>query len=149
MNAAATDFERQLREALDKATANAPEANKDLVRLASEAADAVSKVTEREATLELVPIVLDEDPGITYQLQFRRNKSEAPASDLGIFRLSNVGYPIHRWSSRKSWEARPDKPDNEHFNANDVKGSFSWMLSKPESKLVILVNSLRRLEAGK
>ena len=34
MNAATTDFERQLREALDKATANAPEANKDLVRLA-------------------------------------------------------------------------------------------------------------------
>src|SRR4051812_44795317 len=35
MTAAATDFERLLREALDQATANAPQANKDLVRLAS------------------------------------------------------------------------------------------------------------------
>jgi hypothetical protein len=125
----------------------APEASKDIVRLASEAADAVSRVTEGAATLELVPIVFDEGPCTTYQLQFRRNNSEAPASNLGIFRLSSVGYPIQRWSSRKNWEARPETPDREHFKAHDVKSNLSWMLSKPESKLVVLVNSLRKRDA--
>jgi hypothetical protein len=93
MSAAATDFERQLREALDKATANAPEASKDLVRLASEAADAVSKVTEGAATLELVPIVVDEDPCTTYQLQFRRNRSEAQRPTWGFFACLTLVIP--------------------------------------------------------
>jgi hypothetical protein len=149
MTAEATDFERLLREALDHATAKAPQANKDLVRLASEAADAVSKVTEGAATLELVPIDVGEDPRTTYQLQLRRNKSEAPASDLGVFRLSETGYPIHRWASRRNWEARPESPDDEHININDLQGNFNWMLSKPDSKLVVLVNSLHRRETVK
>jgi hypothetical protein len=149
MTAAATDFERLLREALDQATANAPQANKDLVRIASEAADAVSKVTEGAATLELVPIDVGEDPRTTYQLQLRRNKSEAPASDLGVFRLSETGYPIHRWASRRNWEARPENPDNEHTNVKDLQGNFNWMLSKPDSRLVVLVNSLQRREISK
>ncbi len=144
MSTAATDFESLLREALDRAAANAPQANQDLIRLASEAADAVSKVTEGIATLELTPINGDQDPRLTYQLQLRRNKSEAPASDLGVFRLSEAGYPIHRWSWRGNWEARPENPDSEHFNLEGLKGNFHWMLSKPDSKLVVLINYLQR-----
>ena len=143
MTAAATDFERLLREAIDQATANAPEANKDLIRISSEVSDAVSNVTDGAAILELVPIDVGDDTRTTYQLQLRRNQSEAPASDLGVFRLSLSGYPVHRWGSRRSWEANPDKPENEHFNASDIQGNFNWMLSKPDSKLVVLVNSLR------
>jgi hypothetical protein len=149
MTAAATDFERLLREALDQVTANAPQANRDLVRLASEAADAVSKVTEGAATLELVPIDVGEDPRTTYQLQLRRNKSEAPGSDLGVYRLSEAGYPIHRWGARGSWEAKPENPDSEQLNISDVRGHFNWMLSKPDSRLVVLVNSLHKRSAAK
>jgi hypothetical protein len=143
MSAALTDFERQLREALDKATENAPQANEDLVRFASEAAEAVLNVTDGLAILELHPIISDEDQRMTYQLRLRTKNSEAPASDLGVFCLSEAGYPVLRWSSKRNWEARPDKPDLEHFNVNDIKGNFAWMLSKPDSKLVLLVNSLR------
>ncbi|MHC5540733.1 hypothetical protein ACYOEI_21140 [Singulisphaera rosea] len=148
MSTATNDFENLLREALDKAAANESQANEDLVRLASQAADAVSKVTDQAATLELVPIVSDGDPCTTYQLQLRRDRSDAPASDLGIFRLSEAGYPIERWGSRRGWEDRPESPDSTHSDINDVNSNFIWLLSRPESKLVVLINSLRQ-KAGK
>ncbi len=149
MSVASPDFERLLREALDQAVANAPQANEDLLRLASEAADAVSKVTDGAATLELVPIDLGDDHPPTYQLQLRRNQSDAPASDLGVFRLSETGYPVHRWASRRNWESRPEEPDNEHMSVNNLTDNFNWMLSRPDSKLVVLVNYLRRRHAAK
>ncbi len=144
MTAAATDFESMLREAISQAAEKASGANEDLIRIASEAADAVSKVTQEAATLELVPIDVDEDERATYQLQLRRNKSAAPASDLGVFRLSIGGYPIDRWPSRSGWEAAPETPERQHSNVDDLQGNFKWMLSKPDSKLVVLVNSLLR-----
>lgn len=149
MSVASTDFERLLREAVDQAAANAPQANEDLLRLASWAADAVSKVTEGAATLELVPIDVGDDPRPTYQLQLRRDSSEAPASDLGVFRLSEAGYPIYRWATRRNWELRPEAPDNEHINVQNLTDNFNWMLSKPDSKLVVLVNYLRQRKAAK
>ncbi len=144
MSTAATDFESLLREALDRAAANAPQANQDLIRLASEAADAVLKVTEGIATLELTPINGDQDSRLTYQLQLRRNNSEAPASDLGVYQLSEAGYPIHRWSLRGNWESRPENPDSEQFNLENLKDHFRWMLSTPDSKLVVLINYLQQ-----
>ena len=132
MSAAPTDFERLLREALDQATAKMPAANTDLFRLASEAADAVSNVTGGTARLQLTPIDVGEDARPTYQLQLRKDKSEAPVSDLGVFRLSETGYPIHRWQSRRNWEAQCEAPDNEHFNVQQLKDNFHWMLSKPD-----------------
>ena len=149
MSVASTDFERLLREAVDQAAAKAPEANEDLLRLASEAADAVSKVTEGAAILELVPMDVGNDPRPTYQLQLRRDRSEAPASDLGVFRLSEAGYPVHRWGSRRNWESRPEAPDNEHLNVQNLTDNFNWMLSKPDSKLVVLVNYLRQSNVPK
>ena len=142
MSAASTDFERLLRDALDLATANAPQAGKDLFKYASEAAEAVSKITEGAATLELVPIDNNGDPRVAYHLQLRKNQSEAPASDLGVFQLSPTGYPIQRWAARGNWEARPTQPDNEHFTPANVRDNFVWMLSKPDSKLVVLVNAM-------
>jgi hypothetical protein len=144
MSAAPTEFERLLRQAVDQAKANAQQAEKDLLRLTSEAADAVSNVTEGAATLELIPIDVSPDTRPTYQLQLRRNKSEAPASDLGVFRLSETGYPVHRWPSRRNWESQSENPEQEHSALPDLKGNFDWMLSKPNSKLVVLVNHLRQ-----
>ena len=146
MTAASVDFERLLRDALDLATANAPQAGKDLFEYASEAAEAVSKITGGAATLELVPIDMSGDPRAAYHLQLRKNQSEAPASDLGVFQLSPTGYPIHRWAARRNWEDRPERPDNEHFTAVNVRDNFVWMLSKPDSKLVILVNAMGKLK---
>ena len=149
MSTAATDFEALLRTAVEQAAAQAPQASEDLLRLASEAAQAVSAVTGGTARLDLVPIDIEHDSRPTYQLQLWRVKSEAPAADLGIFRLSQAGYPIHRWSWRGAWESRPEQPDNEHFDVKHLKDNFNWMLSKPDSKLVVLVNHLRQLEAQK
>jgi hypothetical protein len=68
MTTAVTDFERMLREAIDQATSKASHANNDLIRIASEASDAVSNVTGGAATLELIPVDVGDDPHTTYQL---------------------------------------------------------------------------------
>ncbi len=141
------DFELKLRKALDKATANAPQAERDLVKVASQAAQAVSAVTEGLATLELVSIREDGDPRPTYQLRLRRIDSEAPASDLGVFRVSEGGYPIDRWATLRNWEANLDKPERQHFNVGDLKGNFDYMFSQQDSKLVVLLNSLPKKKA--
>lgn len=147
MSTAPPDFEHLLRVALDQAAAKAPQAYDDLLRLASEVADAVSNVTAGDATLELAPVVVGDDARGTYQLQLRRVGSNAPASDLGVFRVSEAGYPVDRWPSRRLWESKPDSPETTYFNVEDLTVFFKWMLSEPDSKLVVLLNYLRQTNA--
>ena len=146
MSDAPTEFEKMLREALSQAIAKAPQAKDDLFRIASEAGDAVKKVAEGSAALELVPIDVENDPRPTYQLQLLRLDSESARSDLGVFRLSASGYPIQRWASKSNWNLNPEKPEREHMNVVDLKGNFNYMLSNPDTKLVTLINHLRAMK---
>jgi hypothetical protein len=139
MNTAAADYAHLLREAINQAKANAPGAVDDLLRCASKAAEAVAGVTRGAAALELVPINQVEEAAPAYQLQLRKVGSEAPPSDRGVYRVTAAGYPVLRWFSRPTWESRPDKPDGQFPGFSELEGNFRWMVSKPESRLVVLV----------
>lgn len=139
MNSSSTEFEKMLREAITQAKAAAPRAAEDLVQCASTAAEAISRVTEGMAALELALLNQTGDSLPTYQLQLRRIRSEAPPSDLGIYQLSAAGYPVQRWYSRRKWEDQPDQPDQLFPNVEEVGDHFKWMISNPKSRLVALV----------
>ena len=99
----------------------------------------MARVTEGAAELELVPVDPREDAFQTYQLQLRKVDSEAPPSDLGIYRITEAGYPLQRWFSRAKWEGNPEQPDKQYTTSIELEGSFKRMLSNPESRLVVLV----------
>ncbi|HVX16120.1 MAG TPA: hypothetical protein VHC22_33350 [Pirellulales bacterium] len=139
MSIPTADYTHLLREAVRQMKANAPRAVDDLVRCASEAAKAVDDVTDGKAALELQPINQEEGAKPAYQLVLRRVGSEAPPSDLGVYSLSEAGYPVKRWHSRNAWEARPAQADRTFLNIDELKSHFKWMISHPESRLVILV----------
>lgn len=139
MNPSTADYAHLLREAINQARANAPRAVDDLLRCASKAAEAVAGVTGGAAALELVPINQGEHARPTYQLQLRKVGSEAPPSDLGVYCVTATGYPVLRWHSRNSWESRPDTPDEQYPGVSELEGNFRWLVSKPESRLVLLV----------
>jgi hypothetical protein len=139
MTTTPAEFESMLREAVNKAKEAAPRAVDELVRCASKAAEAVAGVTRGAAALELVPVDQRAGTGPTYQLQLRKVDSEAPPSDLGIYRVSVAGYPVLRWYSRAKWEGNPEKPDGQYTTFGELEGNFKWMLSNPESRLVVLV----------
>jgi hypothetical protein len=156
MNTTPADFERMLREAVSKAKEAAPRAVDDLVHCASKAAEAVAGVTGSAAALELVPIDVRDEHGRrfkgatpTYQLQLRKVDSEAPPSDLGIFRVTETGYPVLRWYSRAKWEGHPEKPDEQYTTISELEGNFKWMLSNPDSRLVVLVSFFQQQAAEK
>jgi hypothetical protein len=138
------DYEILLRDAVNKAKANATSAYNDLVRFSSMAAQAVSKVTNNSAALDLVPINQGASAQSVYQLWLRRLGSPAPPSDLGVYRLTAGGYPVMRWYSRRAWDNCPDKPDQEIPGARELEGNFRWMISQPESRLVVLVTFLEQ-----
>ena len=139
MSTTHAEFENMLRDAINKAKETAPRAVDDLVGCASKAAEAVAGVTGGAAVLELVPVDERDDSTPTYQLQLRKSGSEAPSSDLGIYRVTSAGYPVLRWYSRAKWESNPEKPDGQYNDFSALESNFKWMLSKPESRLVVLV----------
>jgi hypothetical protein len=139
MSTASADYEHLLNEAINQARTNAPRAVGELLRLSSTAAEAVAKVTGGAAALELVPINQEEGATPTYQLQLRKVGSEAPPSDLGVYCVTAAGYPVHRWYSRRAWESHPDEPDGQYSGVSELEGNFRWMVSNPESRLVVLV----------
>src|SRR5258708_5879962 len=110
MSPATADYADLLREAINRAKANAPRAVDDLLRCASKAAVAVTAVTGGAATLELVPINQGENAKPTYQLQLRKVGSEAPPSDLGVYCVTAAGYPVLRWVSGDTGGVRPEEP---------------------------------------
>lgn len=136
----APDYESLLRQAVDQAREQAPRAADDLLRFSSQAADAVYRVTTGAAVLELVPINRPDGAARTYQLQLRKVGSEAPPSDLGVYQVTGAdGYPVFHWYSRRTWEDRPGVGDGQYPNPNELEGHFRWLISKPESRLVVLV----------
>lgn len=139
MNTAPPDYGHLLREAINEAKVNAPRAIDDLIRFSSKAAEAVADVTGGAAALELVPINQGENATPTYQLQLRKVGSEAPPSDLGVYRVTAAGYPVLRWYSRRSWESHPEKADAMHQNPSELEGNFRGMVSNHDSRLVTLV----------
>jgi hypothetical protein len=139
MSSPTADYADLLREAIKQAKENAPRAVDDLLRCASKAAEAVTGVTGGAAALELVPINQGENATPTYQLQLRKVGSEAPPSDLGVYRVTSAGYPVLRWHSRNGWESHPDHPNEQFPSLTELEGNFKWMVSKPESRLVTLV----------
>ncbi len=139
MSTTQVELESMLREAVHKAKEAAPRAVDDLVRCASEAAEAVAAVTRDAAVLELVPVEHEDRDRPTYQLQIRRNGSDAPPSDLGVYQVAAAGYPVLRWYSREKWASNPTAPAQLYKNSSELEGNFKWMLSQPESRLVVLV----------
>jgi len=139
MSTPTADFAQLLREAINQAKANAPRAVDDLLRCASQTAEAVAAVTGGAAILELIPITQGENPQTTYQLQLRKVGSEAPPSDLGVYYVTAAGYPIRRWYSRNAWEDHPEKPVQDYPGVSELERHFKWMVSTPESRLVVLV----------
>jgi hypothetical protein len=140
MSTAPVDYKHLLTEAISKAKEKAPRATDDLLRFASGAAEAVDSVTGGAAALEVVPINQGERATPIYQLQLRKVGSESPPSDLGVYCLSAAGYPVLRWYSRRNWEDHPDSADATFHNGGELEGNFRWMVSSPESRLVILVS---------
>jgi len=139
MSSSVVDLEKMLRDAVNQAKATAPRAADDLRRCASEAGEAIAHVTNGAAALELIPLNLASDSLPSYQLQLRRVGSEAPPSDLEVYRISASGYPVERWYSRRKWEEQPNQPDGTYHSLIELEGNYRWMVSDPKSRLVALV----------
>lgn len=148
MSTTPVDFETMLRAAVEQVRHQAPGALDDLLRCSSRAASAVAGVTGGQAILELVPLETGEGPRGVYQLQMRRSAGEAPPSDLGVYRLGEAGYPIRRWHARHAWEEQPDRPRDSFADAPELEAHFRWLVSSPESRLVVLVTFFQG-QAGK
>lgn len=139
MSTANTEFESMLREAVTKAIEAAPRAVNELIGCASKVAEAVAAVTGQFAVLELVPLEHEVGSMPTYQLQLSKHGSDAPPSDLGIYQLTAAGYPILHWYSQAKWLENPETPEKQYDDVAALESSFKWMLSDPESRLVMLV----------
>ena len=133
------DYEQLLRDAISQAKVGAPQVADELRRCASQAAEAIANVTEGAGALDLVPLPRPDGTPVAFQLLLRRVGHDGPPSDLGVYQLSEAGYPIHRWYSRGSWESNPNQTEHLYDNKSALEGHFRWMLSNHSSRLVVLV----------
>jgi hypothetical protein len=149
MNTAVADYAQLLRDAIAQAKAVAPQVADELRVCASKATTAIAEVSDGKAALDLVSVPSPEATPLAFQLQLREVDDESPPSDLGVFQLSEAGYPIQRWYSRGNWERNPNKPDQLHENKGSLEGHFRWLISNPSSRLVVLVAFImQRARAG-
>jgi hypothetical protein len=139
MSTVVSEYERLLREAITQAKAGAPQVVEELRGCASGATEAIANVTGGAAALELIPLARPDEAPPAFQLQLRGVGREAPPSDLGVYQLSEAGYPIQRWSSRGGWESSPTQAEHLLQNKSELEGHFRWMVSNPSSRLVVLV----------
>ena len=139
MSTPVANYEQLLREAISQAKVGAPQIADELRKCASQAAEAIAKVTGGAAALDLVSLPRPDGTTPAFQLLLRRIGQDGPPSDLGVYQLSEAGYPIQRWYSRGSWESSPRQSDHLHENKNALEGHFRWMVSNPSSRLVLLV----------
>jgi hypothetical protein len=139
MSTSMTDYTQLLREAIAQAKAIAPQVADELRSCASRATIAIAEVSDGRAALELVSVPSPEETPPAFQLRLRNVGAEGPSSDLGVFQLSEAGYPIQRWYSRANWERNPNQPDQLHENKGSLEGHFRWLISNPSSRLVVLV----------
>ena len=139
MNTPAADYEQLLREAISQAKVGAPQIADELRRCASQAAEAIAKVTNGAAALDLVPLSRPDGTPPAFQLLLRRVGYDGPPSDLGVYQLSEAGYPIQRWYSQGSWESSPNQTEHLYENKGALEGHFRWMVSNSSSRLVVLI----------
>lgn len=139
MSAPVADYEQLLREALAQARVEMPQTGDELRQCASLAAVAIAKVTGGVAALDLVPLARPDGIPPAFQLLLRRVGHAGPPSDLGVYQVSEAGYPILRWYSRGSWESSPDQPEQRCEDRESLEGHFRWLVSNPSSRLVVLV----------
>ena len=62
--------------------------------------------------------------------------------------IETAGYPVLTWYSRAKWEERPEQPDEQYTNCRELEARFKWMLSRPESRLVVLVTFFQQQPAA-
>jgi hypothetical protein len=139
MSTPVVDYEQLLREALTQAKVGAPQVAEELRRCASRAAEAIANVTGGAAALDLIPLAAPDGAPPSFQLLLRWVGHDGPPSDLGVYQLSEAGYPIQRWYSRGSWESSPNQAEHLYENRNALEDRFRWMVSNPSSRVVVLV----------
>ena len=139
MSTSVLEYEVLLLEAITQAKAGAPQVAHDLRDYASRSAEAIAKVTDGAAALDLISLPSPDGSPPVFELLLRRVGHDGPQSDLGIYLTSEAGYPIRRWYSRGSWESNPNRHDQIYDNQSALDGHFRWMISSPSSRLVILV----------
>jgi hypothetical protein len=139
MSTPAAEYEQLLRDAISQAKVGAPQVVDELRRCASQAAEAIAKVTDGSAALDLLPLARPDEAPSAFQLILRRVGHDGPSSDLGIYQLSEAGYPIQRWYSLGSWESNPNQTDHLYPSKTALEGHFRWMVSDRSSRLVVLV----------
>lgn len=140
MSTSAKNYEDLLREAISQAKVSAPRIANELRACASRATEAITKVTDGAAALELIPMERPDGAPSAFQLLLRRVGRDEPPSDLGVYQLAEAGYPIQRWFSRGSWETSPNQTEHLYPNKGALEGHFRWMVSDPSSRLVVLVS---------
>src|SRR5262245_27501934 len=124
MTTSMVDYEQLLREAITQAKVEAPQVADELRMCASRAAEAIAKVTGGAAALDLVPLPRPDGSPPAFQLLLRRVGHDWPPSDLGVYQLSEAGYPILRWYSRGSWESSPNQPEHLYENKDFLESHF-------------------------
>lgn len=139
MSTPVLDYEQLLREAITQAKVGAPQVEDELRTCASQAAVAIAKVTNGTAALDLVPLPRPDAVPPAFQLLLRRVGHDGPPSDLGVYQLSEAGYPIQRWYSRGWWRNSPKQTEHLYENKAALEGHFRWMISDRSSRLVVLV----------
>ena len=139
MTAPRPNYEELLLQAISQAKAGAPQVSDELRICASQSAEAIAKVTNGVGALDLIPLSTPDERPPAYQLQLRRVGHDGPPSDLGVYQLSEAGYPIQRWYSLLGWQSDQDPAGRPFFNKGDLEGHFRWMISDRSSRLVVLV----------
>lgn len=139
MSTPVLDYEQLLREAISQAKLGAPQVAVELRSCASRAAEAIANLTNGAAALDLISLSRQDGAPSAFQLLLRRVGYDGSPSDLGVYQLSEAGYPIQRWYSLGSWERSPDQTEHIYENKSTLEGHFRWMISNPSSRLVVLV----------
>lgn len=140
MSTTTPDYETLLRDAIRKAKAGAPRVADELRACASEASRAIAIVTDGAAILELASLPTPDGSPPAFHLRLRDARDEGrPTSDLGVYQLSEAGYPIQRWYSLRTWENQPLEGEHRYLNLQELDFHFRWMVSDPSSRLVVLV----------
>lgn len=140
MSAASADWEKLLRDAIEEAKAAHPMVIDDLVRSVSKATEAITKVTNGMVVLELAPIpAVDQEQRPVFRLELKTKTGDARPASLGIYRLSDAGYPVERWWSEQRWKSHRNEANEVFSNLGALEGHFKWMVSNPSSRLVTLI----------
>ena len=95
------------------------------------------KVTQGQLILELEPDpAVDQEKQPTFDLKLKTKAGSAKPASLGIYRISDAGYPVECWWSRKNWKGQPTQPNESFPTVAKLETHFQWMVSDSSSGLV-------------